>query len=190
MSTNLSASLIEVYNMCTSLKIKQRICFGPSTPELYEWSSQRPAPQVEIQKDRFNKYFKPVLRRLLLENKNDPAYQMKLKSQVESRSKLKKYSDAVDAATLTLKKKLGCRAAAFLIHICSLLINDMIRSKQTLTNEDQPNARKENSDLRRKLQAEQAFLRLRKLQETSRSNGIGSEKSSLADGKITKFILY
>jgi len=172
MCTNLSSNLIEAYSMIKGLKLKERICFGqPEHPQLYEWNSERPPPQEEIQKDRFNKYFKPVLRRLLLENKSDSVYHTKLRTLAEARMKLRKYSDAVESARSTLKKKLGCRAAAFLDHICDSVMNDMVKAKRRAVAED--NIKMENLDLRKRATAEQAYHRLLKVREEVLKNPDG-----------------
>lgn len=172
MCTNLSSNLIEAYSMIKGLKLKERICFGqPEHPQLYEWNSERPPPQEEIQKDRFNKYFKPVLRRLLLENKSDSVYHTKLRTLAEARMKLRKYSDAVESARSTLKKKLGCRAAAFLDHICDSVMNDMVRAKRRAVAED--NIKLENIDVRKRVTAEQAYHRLLKVREEVLKNPDG-----------------
>ncbi|ODM99917.1 PHD finger protein 20-like protein 1 [Orchesella cincta] len=164
--TNLTSNLMEAYSMIKGLKLKQRICFGnPEHPQLYQWSTERPPPQEDIQRDRFNKNIKPVLRRLMLDNKSDPMYPTKLRKLAETRIKLKKYSDAVESARSTLKKKLGCRAAAFLDHISDTVLNDMIKAKRTLCDDNAAGNKKETSDVRKRTQAEQAYFRLLKVRE-------------------------
>lgn len=155
---------MEVYAMLKGLRFKERICFGhPEHPQMYQWNAERAPPSEEIQRDRFKKYFQPVLRRLLLENKSDPTYQSKLKKLAEVRMKLKRYAEAVDHAKVTLKKKLGCRAAAFLDHICDHVLVEMMKTRRRTPPNDDP--KKETLDTRKTVSAEQAFQRLRRIRD-------------------------
>ncbi|CAL8094861.1 unnamed protein product [Orchesella dallaii] len=186
--TNLSSNLMEAYSMIKGLKLKQRICFGnPEHPQLYQWSTERPPPQEDIQRDRFNKNIKPVLRRLMLDNKSDPMYPTKLRKLADTRIKLKKYSDAVDSARSTLKKKLGCRAAAFLDHISDTVLNDMIKAKR-VSSDDNTTGKKETTDGRKRSQAEQSYFRLLKIRDElikNRSNSRGMLSNSTDELSMT-----
>lgn len=149
--------------MIKSLKQKEGICFSfPEHPKLYQWNSERITPQNEIQKDRFNKYFHPVLRRLLLENKSDETYIPKLNKLTESRLKLRKYSVALESARLTIKKKLGSRTTSLVNYVCEVVLDDMINLKRSQSGGNSEAFLEEN---RRRYSAELAYYRLTKVKE-------------------------
>ena len=81
----------------------------PEHKKLYQWSTPRAHPKDMIQKLMFNKYYKPVVRRLVLKHKGKLDYMDKFANTVMFREKLKKYSQAFEEAKLAISRKIGSR---------------------------------------------------------------------------------
>jgi hypothetical protein len=92
-------------------RIKEHIALSePENPKLYQWSTPRATPKDRVQKWYFNKYFRSILRRLILRNRKKPDYVETLRNVVLFREKLKTYSQAFEEAKSAISRKIGPRA--------------------------------------------------------------------------------
>ena len=91
-SNDLMARIYQVREVIHSTRINLQIMQAkPDHKKLYQWDKPHKTIKEENQEERFNKVYRPLLRRLLYLNRHDPSYEEKLRTKVENMLKQRNF---------------------------------------------------------------------------------------------------